>query len=79
MVLANPSQKGRCKHDDEAELHTSEFALMKCATQSMCRVSQNRVYTPYMTVYFVFSLPNIPYVHRIYMVLAIPINVRLGL
>jgi len=34
------------------------------------RVGQNRIYTPYMTVYLVISLPNIPYIHRIYMVLA---------
>ena len=38
----------------------------------MCRVGQNRIYTPYMTVYLVTSLPKIPYIHRIYMVLANP-------
>ena len=32
----------------------------------MCKVGQNRMYTPYMTVYLVNSLPNIPYIHRIY-------------
>ena len=42
----------------------------------MCRVGQNRIYTPYMTVYLVTSLPKIPYIHRIYMVLANPNNVR---
>jgi len=31
------------------------------------------VYTPYMTVYLVISLPKIPYVHRRYMVLANPV------
>jgi len=36
------------------------------------RVGQNRIYTPYMTVYLVISLPKIPYVNRIYMVLANP-------
>jgi len=36
------------------------------------RVGQNRIYTPYMTIYMVISLPNIPYTHRIYMVLANP-------
>jgi len=40
------------------------------------RVGQNRIYTPYMTVYLMISLPNIPYIHRIYMVLANP-NKRL--
>ena len=38
------------------------------------RVGQNRIYTPYMTVCMVNSLPKIPYTHRIYMVLANPIN-----
>jgi len=36
------------------------------------RVGQNRIYTPYMTVYFVISLSKVPYIHRIYMVLANP-------
>jgi hypothetical protein len=39
----------------------------------MSRVGQNRINTPYMTVYLVISLPKIPYIHRIYMVLANPI------
>jgi len=38
----------------------------------ICRVGQNRVYTPYMTVYLVISLPKIPYINGIYMVLANP-------
>ena len=38
----------------------------------MCRVGQNRIYTPYTTVYLVIFLPKIPYIHRIYMVLADP-------
>jgi len=42
-------------------------------TPYMPRVGQNRIYTPYMTVYLVISLPKIPYIHRIYMVLANPI------
>jgi len=36
------------------------------------RVGQNCIYTPYMTVYFVISLPKLPNIHRIYMVLANP-------
>jgi len=40
----------------------------------MHRVGQNRILTPYMTVYLVISLPKIPYMHRIYMVLANPTN-----
>jgi len=31
-----------------------------------CRVGQNRIYTPYMTVCMVISLLKIPYVHRMY-------------
>ena len=44
-------------------------------TPILCRVGQNRIYTPYMTVFLVISLPKIPkipYIHRIYMVLANP-------
>jgi hypothetical protein len=33
------------------------------------RVGQNRIYTPYMTVYLVVFLPKIPYIYRIYKVL----------
>ena len=40
----------------------------------MSRIGQNRIYTPYMTVYLVISLPQILYVHRIYMVMANPKN-----
>ena len=36
------------------------------------RAGQNRIYTPYMTVYLLISLPKIPYTNRIYMVLANP-------
>jgi hypothetical protein len=32
------------------------------------RVGQNRIYTPYMTVCMVISLPKILYIHRIYRV-----------
>jgi len=33
------------------------------------RAGQNRIYTPYMTVCLMNSLPKIPYIHHIYMVL----------
>jgi hypothetical protein len=39
------------------------------------RVGQNRIYTPYMAVYLVITLPQIPYMHRIYMVLANPSHI----
>jgi hypothetical protein len=38
----------------------------------LSRVGQNHIYTPYMTEYLVISLPKIPYIYRIYMVLANP-------
>jgi len=49
------------------------FSAIACADRFMSRVGQNRINTPYMTVYLVISLPKIPYIHRIYMVLANPI------
>ena len=42
------------------------------------RVGQNRFYSPYMTVYLAFSLPKIPYVHRIYIYIYINIYVVLA-
>jgi hypothetical protein len=40
------------------------------------RVGQNRIYTPYMTVYLVISLPKNTDTHRIYMVLASPSHIQ---
>ena len=40
----------------------------------MGRVGQNHIYAPYMTVYLLISLPELLYIHRIYMVLADPTN-----
>ena len=66
-------------------LHNSEYQCyikvdeFQCCIKVTSRVGQNRISAPYMTVCMVVSLLKVPYVHRIYMVLAIPINVRLGL
>ena len=38
----------------------------------ICKVGQNRIYTPYMTAYLVISLPRIPRLHHMCMVLANP-------
>ena len=62
--------------------HTHTHAILilfKCMSvwrdaAPLFRVGQNRIYTPYMTVYLVISLPKIPYIHRIYMVFANPTN-----
>ena len=48
--------------------------VLTCGYTFTSKVGQNRTYTLCMTVYLVISLPNIPYVHRIYMVLANPIH-----
>jgi hypothetical protein len=45
------------------------------SVHAMFKVGQNRIYTPYMTVYMVNSLPKIPYTHRMYMVLANPSHI----
>jgi len=34
--------------------------------QCICRVGQNRIYTPYVTAWMVISLPKTLYIHRIY-------------
>ena len=42
----------------------------RCHIRYRCdirRVGQNRIYTPYVTVCMVISLPMIPYIHRIYL------------
>ena len=48
--------------------------VCSCSALKITRVGQNRIYTPCMTVYLVISLPKIPYLSRIYMVLANPKN-----
>ena len=48
-------------------------------TPYISRVGQNRIYTYIYTVYLVISLPKIPYIHRIYMVLASPIYLVISL
>ena len=56
-----------------------ERATLSCALPLysfvIIRVGQNRIYAPYMTVYLVIFQPQIPYIHRIYMVLANPSHV----
>ena len=50
--------------------------MYHCPPLCITRVGQNRIYAPYMTVYLVISLPKSPYIHRIYMVLANPMYLR---
>jgi hypothetical protein len=63
-------------------LDTSMCARNACAgmrPSHVSRVGQNRVYTMYMTVYLVISLPKAPYMHRIYMVLANPTHEHMSI
>jgi len=43
-----------------------------CKSSNINLNRQNHIYASYMTVYLVISLPKMPYIHRIYMVLANP-------
>ena len=38
----------------------------------VCRVGQTHIYTPYITVYLVISLPKISYIHHVHMALDNP-------
>jgi len=51
--------------------HTHKHTQLPWGYRTL-RIGQNRIYTPYMTIYLVISLSKIPYVHRINMVLANP-------
>jgi len=42
------------------------FVHVRCCDCALCRVGQNRLYTPCITVYLVIFLPKILYLHRIY-------------
>ena len=52
----------------------------RTCTAHMRRFGQNRIYTTYMTVFLVISLPKMPHIHRIYiyMVLANPTHTVLA-
>ena len=68
VLLIKSPQKITCTHT----LYVSTYGS---GQPYIFRVGQNRIYTPYMTVYLVISLPKIPYVDRVYMVLANPIHI----
>jgi hypothetical protein len=59
-----------CKNSESNTQHNVALRF----SRMLIRVGQNRMYVPYMTVYLVISLPEIPYTHRIniYVVLANP-------
>ena len=60
-------------HDCSVTPSVTEVPMFACQihthTHTICTYhmgGQNRINTPYMTVYLVNSLPKIPYIHRIY-------------
>ena len=70
-----PTTRVRMAHTCAYGTH---FIHIISCPQHVFRVGQNCIYTPYMTVYLVISLPKLPYIHRIYMVLANPTRVRMA-
>ena len=53
------------KHNGLSKLMAS--VEVRAQAEEISRVGQNRIYTPYMTVYLVISLPKLPYMHGICM------------
>jgi hypothetical protein len=53
-------------HHSACPLHVYVECVTCAVICHMCRVGQNCIYTPYMTVCLVISLSKIPYIHRIY-------------
>ena len=71
------AEKAMCTLAHTPVVHTNVCAEIYAACIHYIRwVGQNLKYSPYMTVYLVISLPKLPYIHRIYMVLANPIHMR---
>jgi hypothetical protein len=47
-------------------LNPQEFDLcVYLCEYNMYRIGQSHIYTPYMTVYLVISMPEVPYMHHI--------------
>jgi len=61
-----------CSHCEVMQTLCNKVLNCRCGECVTPRVGQNRIYTPYMAVYLVISLPKIPYINRIFMVLANP-------
>jgi len=55
-----------CTHHAKLHVAHSRYCKRAYAEQAILRVGQNRIYTPYMTLYLVISLTKIPYIHRMY-------------
>ena len=67
----------KCTVACDPSVHMCRVGQHHIYTVCIRRVGQNRIYTPYMTVYLAIFLPKFPYIHRIYMVLANPMYTAL--
>ena len=78
FVSALCSMEGKCKRD----VHRHQRTQLRLARNihiyfiRIYRVGQNRIFRYIYTVYLVISKPEIPYVHRIYMVRANSTHIR---
>ena len=77
VVAANAQRAQQHREQAEAEQHRVvrvflSWPMARTLRINIYRAGRNRMYAPYTTVYWVNSLPKIPYVYRIYMVLANP-------
>ena len=68
------------KKRDQCKFSTRQMQRgTKCILpRQMRKVGQNCIYTPYMTVYLVITLPKIPYIHRIYIWFRPTLQMRKG-
>jgi len=53
----------RIIHRAYFDLYMGDEDRTRVCRSELLRVGQNRIYTPYMTVYLVSSLPKIPYIY----------------
>ena len=78
LSSATPPSIVFCRRGCTCECSPLEASALDSEWLVLVRVGQNRIHTPYMTVYLVISLPKFPYIHRIYMVLANPVYLPLS-
>jgi hypothetical protein len=72
-LLLQSAHKVKVQSKDKVPVSTSSYVLAgkeHAVYRYIHRVGQIHIYTPYITVYLVISLPKTPYMHRIYTVLA---------
>jgi predicted naringenin-chalcone synthase len=63
---ATPTISGWFKMVLKRVNYDTAYIILICCVTSF---GQNRIYTPYMAVCMVISLPKIPYIHRMYLLM----------